>query len=80
MTASVLFSISALFLKKFRKIVSEKLHLCPPVLEYLHQLLSFSDVLPKCYPRWIEFYGVKSNGILKQHKVPKQPVRNIGNT
>ena len=57
MTASVLFSFSAVFLKKFRKIVSEKLRPFSHVLEQLHELLSFSNILPKFYPRWIEFYG-----------------------
>ena len=47
---------SALVLKKFRTIVSEKLHSYPHVSEYPHRLLSFSDVLLKFYPRWIEFY------------------------
>ena len=59
------------FCTVFRKIVPEKLHRCPHVLEYPHRLLSFSNILP------IEFYGMKSDGILI---VLKQPVRNIENT
>ena len=47
------------------------MHRCPHVLEYPHRLLSFSNILP------IEFYGMKSDGILI---VLKQPVRNIENT
>ena len=43
--------------KKFRNIVSEKLHPCPHVLEYPHRLLSFSNISPKFYARWIEFCG-----------------------
>ena len=49
--------LSAQFLKKFRKVVTEQLHPCSHVLEYSHRLLSFSDILSKLYTRWIEFYG-----------------------
>ena len=65
MTVSVLFPLSALFLAKIRKIVSEKVDPGPHVLEYLHRLLSLSNILSKFYPRWIEFYEMKSDGILK---------------
>ena len=56
MTASMLCSLSVLFLKKFRKIVSEKLHPCPNVLEHPCDYCRFSNILPKFYPGWIEFY------------------------
>ena len=43
--------------KKNRKTVSEKLHPCLHALEYLHRLLSFSNILTKFCLKWIEFYG-----------------------
>ena len=77
MTASVLFSLSTLFLKKIRKIVSKKLQPCPHVLEYPHPLLTFSNILPKFYPGWIEFNGDEI--LMGFLKVLKQHVQNIEN-
>ena len=65
MTASVFFSLSALFLKKFRKIISEELHPCSCVLEYPHRLFSFSTILSKFYPRWIDFHVNGISWVLK---------------
>ena len=48
-----------------RKIISEKLHAFPYVLEYPRRLLSFSNILPKFYPGWMNFMGMKYDGILK---------------
>ena len=61
------FPLSALFLKKKKKWKNclRKIAPLPSALEYSHWLLSFSNILPKFYPRWIKFYGMKSNGILQ---------------
>ena len=77
MTVSVFFSLSALFLKKLRNIVWVNLYPSPHVLEYLHRLLSFSNILPKFYPRWIEFYG--GWNLMGFLKILKQAVRDIEN-
>ena len=69
MIASVLFSLFALVLKKIRKIVSEKIRPCPHVLEYVHPLLSFSNVLPNFILGGLNFMGMKSDGILKGTEV-----------
>ena len=57
MTASVLFPLLALFLKYFRKIVSEKLHPCPHCLNIANNYCLLQNILPTFYPRWIDFHG-----------------------
>ena len=84
MTAYVFFSLSALFLKKVRKIVSEKLHPCPHVLEYLHQ---FQIYCLNLILDGLNFMAMNLMGFLWHLRMAlillkalKQPVRNIENT
>ena len=65
MTAYVFFSLSALFLKKVRKTVSEKLHPYRHVLEYLHRYCHFQIYCQNFILGGLNFVGMQSDGILK---------------
>ena len=64
-TASVLFSLSARFLKKFTKIIPEELHPCRRVLEYPHQFFFFQIYCLNFILGGLDIMGMKSDGFLK---------------
>ena len=59
------FSLSALFLKKFRKIASEKLHPCPHVLDIRIDYFRFQTYCLNFILDGLNFMRMKSDGILK---------------